>query len=134
MTRNATPYTTDELARLVARGANARLDRRRTVATLADYLALLDPGDAADRRSLALVDDAPDAFLPIELADRILAGDSPVKIWRLHRGLTQAAVADAADLSQSYLAEIESRRKDGSVEALRALARALNVDAGDLVG
>ena len=135
MTRDANPYTAGELETLVARGPRARIDRRRAVDTFADYLAMLGAADdtAADRRSLALVDDAPDAFLPLALADRIIAGESPVAVWRRHRGLTQAALAKAAHLSQSYLAEIESGRKDGSVEALRAIARALNVDVADLV-
>lgn len=134
MTRNANPYTARELEGLVARGPKARIDRRRAVDTFADYLAMLaDDDTAADRRSLALVDEAPDAFLPVELADRIVAGDSPVAVWRRHRGLTQARLAKAARLSQSYLAEIESGRKDGSVEALRAIARALDVDVADLL-
>jgi len=96
-------------------------------------MTLIDKDTAADRRSLALVDEAPDAFLPVALADRIVAGESPVAVWRRHRGLTQAALAKAAHLSQSYLAEIESGRKDGSVEALRAIAGALAVDVADLL-
>jgi len=129
---NKDPYTLDEIARIVARGDMAAIDAGRAVATFADYLELAT-GDDDDRRSLDFVDDVPEAFLPLDLADRILAGESPVKIWRVHRDMTQAEFAKAAGISQSYLNEIERGHKDGSVESLRAIAQALAVDVGDLV-
>ena len=51
--------------------------------------------------------------------------------WK--RGMTQRALADAAGVSPSYLAEIEAKRKPGSVEATRRLARALAVPMEHLV-
>jgi len=131
---NKDPYTLDEIARIVARGDKAAIDAGRAVATFADYLELATGDvDDDDRRSLNLVDDAPEAFLPIDFAVRILAGESPVKIWRVHRDMTQAQLAKVAGISQSYLNEIERGHKDGSVESLRAIAQALAVDVGDLV-
>ena len=67
-------------------------------------------------------------------AKRLLDGESPVRIWREKRGMTQRALAAAAATPAGYLSEIESRRKPGSVAAYRALATALAVPMEDLVG
>ena len=48
--------------------------------------------------------------------------------------LLQRALAGAADLAASYLAEIETGRKRGSAAAIRRLAKVLQVDMEDLVG
>jgi len=85
-----------------------------------------------DVASLALVVEAPGDFLHLELADRVAAGESAVKILRIHRAKTQADVAGAAGISQNYLSEIEGGQKSGSVEVLKAIAQVLDVDLDDL--
>ena len=67
-------------------------------------------------------------------AKRLLAGESPVRLWREKRGMTQRALAVAAAIPAGYLSEIESGKKPGSVAAYRALAKALTVPMEDLVG
>ncbi|SDG41717.1 Helix-turn-helix domain-containing protein [Limimonas halophila] len=54
-------------------------------------------------------------------------GAHPVAAWRHHRGLGARELAGRAGLSPGYLSEIESGKKAGSLDAYRALARALNV-------
>ena len=66
------------------------------------------------------------------LVDRLLAGESAIRIWREHRGLTLTALAEMASVSVSYLSEIESGRKPGSAAAIRAVANALRVPMEDL--
>ncbi len=66
-------------------------------------------------------------------AAALLDGDSPVRVWRKKRGMTQRALAAAAKVSASYLAEIETGKKPGSVDAVRRLARALNIPMERLV-
>lgn len=58
---------------------------------------------------------------------RLLDWESPLKLWREKRGLSQRDLARAAGVSPSYLAEIETGRKPGSAEALLNLAHALEV-------
>jgi len=72
------------------------------------------------------------SYLPIELAERIFAGEHPLRIWREHRALTLAALADKAHVPISYISEIETRKKPGSVAALKALAAALGLTIDDL--
>lgn len=72
--------------------------------------------------------------LPPDVLDAVCAGqDSPVKILRKYRGLTQAELARAAGISRPYLTEIETGKKEGSVAAIKTLAQALSVDAGLLL-
>lgn len=75
-----------------------------------------------------------DERIPHDVAKRLLLGDeSPVRVWREHRGLTQAQLATRAGLRQGYLSEIEGGKKPGSVAAYRALSAALGVDVDDLL-
>ncbi len=64
---------------------------------------------------------------------RILDDESPVKVWREKRGLTQRELAEQAEVSASYLAEIETGKKPGSAAALRKLSRVLAIPMENLV-
>ena len=48
-----------------------------------------------------------------------LAGESPVRIWRDHRALTQEALAKVSKVSRAMIAAIEAGRKTGGVAALK---------------
>ena len=74
-----------------------------------------------------------DVALPGEVWDAIEAGENAVRVIRKHRGLTQAALAQAVGVSQGYVAEIEAGRKTGTPETLRACAKALGVPLDVLV-
>ena len=68
-----------------------------------------------------------------EMRRMMLDDVSPVIIWRERAGLTQSALAQAASVSQSYLAEIEGGKKPGSAAMLRAIAQVLRVPMEHLV-
>jgi|SRR5579872_7241086 len=72
-------------------------------------------------------------YIPAALVKRMLKGEHPVRIWREFRGLSMQALADKSGVSQSYLSEIETGRKPGSVAALKAIAAALDATIDDLV-
>jgi DNA-binding XRE family transcriptional regulator len=71
-------------------------------------------------------------YLPGDLMARLVAGEHPIRIWRLHRGLTREALAASAAVSPSYLTEIETGRKPGSLHAMMKLAAALRVSLDDI--
>jgi DNA-binding XRE family transcriptional regulator len=73
-----------------------------------------------------------DELVPLHAVQRLLAGESPVRIWRLHRGLTQTQLARAAKLTQSMVAKLEAGEKTPSLPSLKALAAALGVDLDDI--
>ena len=104
-----------------------------------DYDALIKAyEDAADALALAEVRAREAAgvaeYVPVEIAERIFVADEhPVRVWREQRGLTRGALAKGSGIAQSYLSEIENRKKRGSVRALAALAKVLRVDIEDLL-
>lgn len=66
--------------------------------------------------------------LPDDVLQKVAVGkDSPIKIIRKHRGMTQDDLAAACGLSRPYLTEIETGRKEGSIRSLKSIAKALNV-------
>jgi DNA-binding XRE family transcriptional regulator len=97
-------------------------------------------GDAEDRGDIAaahLVQArlaiGAEELLPAAFVDRMLLGEHPLKLWREHRGLTAAALAKAAGVSQSYLSELESGKKEGTVSTLQSLALVLRVSLEDIL-
>jgi transcriptional regulator with XRE-family HTH domain len=52
---------------------------------------------------------------------------------RKERGLTQEQLAEAAGIERSYVAQIETRRLNISLEVLERLADALSVDGVELL-
>jgi DNA-binding Xre family transcriptional regulator len=75
----------------------------------------------------------PSSFLPADMAKRLIAGESPVRIWRERRGLKGNELARAAGITAAYLSEIEAKKKPGSIKVLRKLSRALGVMVDDLL-
>lgn len=71
---------------------------------------------------------------PFSVAERLLDGEHPVRVLREFRGLGLRQLAAAAGVSPSYLSEIETGEKPGSVECIRRLAAALDVPMDLLAG
>jgi DNA-binding XRE family transcriptional regulator len=71
--------------------------------------------------------------VPAAYVRRLIAGESPLRIWRDLRGLTQSALAQASGVNRVQIAEIEAGRKNGSLETARRLAEALGISVDDLV-
>jgi DNA-binding XRE family transcriptional regulator len=71
-------------------------------------------------------------YLPIELVDRLITGEHPIRVWRQHRGLTRKALATSASVAPSYVTEIETGKKRGSFDALAKLAAALKISLDDI--
>jgi DNA-binding Xre family transcriptional regulator len=96
-----------------------------------------DAEDAADsaaaeafRRRLAAGEEE---LIPAEMVMRMVAGESPVRVWREHRGLTMAALAERAGIAQLYLSQIETGKRDGTAQTMKKLALALDVTVDDLI-
>ncbi|MGB5467878.1 MAG: helix-turn-helix transcriptional regulator [Sedimenticolaceae bacterium] len=104
-----------------------------------DYRVLLEKAEMLD--DVAAYDRAKDALaagdeelVPAAIVNAILDGENPVRVWRQHRGMSQVQLAEAADISQAYLAQIETRKREGTLGLYRSLADVLGVDLDDLVG
>ncbi|BCR05266.1 transcriptional regulator [Desulfuromonas versatilis] len=84
--------------------------------------------DKTDAQAVAEFQEAYQAgrefVVPAEILRRELDGESPVKSWREHRGLTQQDLADKAGNSKPYLSQIEPGKRQGTVDTLAATATA----------
>lgn len=102
-----------------------------------DYDALLEAiaferadADAAavHRDAMSRIRAGDEETIDGDMLDRLTSGkEHPVKIWRDHRRLSQAALAGAAGCSAQAVANIETGRSQGSFDTLTALARVLGV-------
>ncbi len=70
---------------------------------------------------------------PAELVYELWETDSRIRTYRTYRKMSVSDLAEAAGISQPYLSEIESGKKTGSVDVLKRIAAALNVDLDDIV-
>ena len=105
--------------------------RSRTMSNLcaaAEDMADIRAYDRAKERLEAGTDE----MIPADFADRILDGESPVRVWREYRGLSIKQLAAGANISAAYLSQIEGGSRNGSLSTLRALAKALSLDVDDL--
>lgn len=78
------------------------------------------------------LDRGDDELIPLEITERRLAGENPIKLWRKHRAPTQEALAEASSVSRAMIAAMETGHKTGSIATLMRLAAALQVDLENL--
>ena len=102
-----------------------------------DYQRLLDVAEdredvldamAAEKRRIE-----GEEYLPAEMVDRILNGESALKIWRKYRGMTLDQLAAKAETKQSMLSMIETGQRRGSPVLWCALADAMGVSVDDIL-
>ena len=70
--------------------------------------------------------------IPAAVANALLDGEQPVKVWREQRGLTQEVLSEKAGISKAYLCQIETRKRVGAFKTLKAIADALAVSVNEL--
>jgi len=102
------------------------------VLPITEYEKLLAEADDARDLEIAAARDGAEAY-PAAVAERIFAGESPLRVFRKYRGLTQTELAGRAGLGQNVVSRIESGKKTGTVSTLAALAKALGVTVDDLI-
>ena len=102
-----------------------------------DYQKLLDIAeDRADVMAALAAEQrraGGEEYLPAELVDRIISGESALRVWRQYRGMTAKALADRAGARMATISEIENGKAQGKPVLWRALAEALNVSIDDIL-
>jgi len=105
----------------------------------ADYACLIDAVEMAE--DVAAFDEfdrklaaGEEELIPAEIVDRILAGENRVRVWREHRAVSLKALAEAAGLTTAYLSQVETGKRDGTLDTYRKLAKALRVTLDELAG
>jgi hypothetical protein len=117
-----------------ARGEVAILPRE-------DYEALVAKAAEADENkgTARLVADARQSvaagapLLPKQVVDRLADGENAVRVLREWRDKPQEYISFKTGLSQGYISDIETGRRDGTAAALRLIADVLKVPLDLLV-
>lgn len=119
-----TKFTTpsgDEMVVLARAEYDALVEMAEMLEDVAAY-------DEAKRR----IAEGDDLRVPSEFVDRLIDGESPVRVWREFRGMTSKELAKAIGVSAGYLSEIETGKKEGSLSVFRSIAKTLRIDIDDL--
>ncbi|MFZ2444892.1 MAG: helix-turn-helix transcriptional regulator [Syntrophobacteraceae bacterium] len=72
-------------------------------------------------------------LVPGAVADRLLDGENPVRVWRKHRGLSVSNLAAACGLTPAAVSQIENGKRSPSIETVKAIAAALNIEVDDII-
>ncbi|WP_241241913.1 helix-turn-helix domain-containing protein [Sphingobium algorifonticola] len=76
---------------------------------------------------------AGEEYLPAEVLDRIMNGESALRVWRKHRGMTLEQLAERTGARKSMLSTIENGKAQGKPSLWRALAEVLDVSTDDIL-
>lgn len=91
------------------------------------------PWDEYQRLALSAEDkDESDVWFPNDVVKANVRGDSLIKAWREHFGLTQTDLAEKAGMKQSALARLE-KAGNPRTSTLKKLAEALNITVEQLI-
>lgn len=104
----------------------------------AEFMQLLDAVEdaedaAAVRRFKQKLAAGEEELIPAEYVYRMLDGENRVTVWRELRGLSGKELAKAAGIAPSYLSNIETGKRDGTIGTMKKIAEALTVAIDDLV-
>lgn len=111
--------------------------RKMAVLPVEDYERLLEI--AEDREDIAAATDAERRrsegmeYLPASMVNRILDGESALRVWRQYRGLTIAQLAKRAGYGYSMISKIETGTRQGTVAFWNAVASSLKVLPEDIM-
>jgi DNA-binding XRE family transcriptional regulator len=80
-----------------------------------------------DQAKKDVADGAP--LLPLATVQRLANGENPIRVLRQFRGMTQAdlATAEGVQITQNYLSDLETGKRQGPIALHRKLAKALDV-------
>lgn len=70
--------------------------------------------------------------IPAEIVNRLLNDENPIKVWREYRNIDQVEMANKLGITPSFLSQIETGKKTGSIKTRRKIADFLNLDLDDI--
>lgn len=104
----------------------------------ADFERLIDDAEMLD--DIRLYDEAKEALaagddelIPAEVVERLLSGESKVRVWRDFRGLSRQELAAQSGIGVPRLTEIEDGASNLTVAEMRVLGLPLKVELDDLL-
>ncbi len=71
--------------------------------------------------------------IPGEVTFTILQGVNPVRAWREHKQMKVKELAKRAGITPSYLSQIETGKRNPTIDTLKAIAEGLGIDVEMLI-
>ena len=111
--------------------------RKMAVLSLEEYERLLDVCDdqadiaAAERAEARRL--AGEEYVPVELVERLVAGENALRVWRQYRDLTIGKLAEVSGINKATISLMENDKAHGRPATWRALADALRVTVDDIL-
>ncbi len=72
-------------------------------------------------------------YLPSEMVNRIMNGESALRVWRQYRGLSAAELGKTVGVVASHITHLENGTRSGKPLLWRSLATALSADIDDIL-
>lgn len=138
--KNATARSTEALTKqfeAMRKAASAQFEAliAREIEPLKREIASLraDLDAFEDAAAIRVIETAADEErFPASVAEALVAGQHPIRVFRKYRKMTQAELAEAAGTTSAYISQIENGDRDAGKKLLPKLADALGVDIEDL--
>jgi DNA-binding XRE family transcriptional regulator len=92
--------------------------------------------DAADAREVDEIKrrlaTGEEELIPAVVVDRTIDGENKLRVWREYRGMSARELAEATDLAPPYISQLETGKREGTIETFKKVAAALRVDIDDI--
>jgi len=93
--------------------------------------------DIEDKRDIEeyvkLIQRGEEQTIPSEVTFTILEGVNPVRAWREYKQIKVKELAKRAGITPSYLSQIETGKRNPTIDTLKAIAEALGIDVEMLI-
>jgi DNA-binding transcriptional regulator YiaG len=106
----------------------------------AEYERLVERANSEDvgtarivRRAKQAITSGQEVVLPKAVVDRLAAGESPIRVLREWKDMTQMEMSFRTNISQGHLSDLENGRRSGTPDTLRRIADVLKVPLDLLV-
>ena len=108
------------------------------VLPIAEFNRLIEPlEDAADASAIesmsADIASGNEKTYPHEIVKALVEGGPPVRVFREYRNMSPSQLASACGVTAAHIYQIESGKRSMSVDVLRKMTQALDVDADMLI-
>lgn len=77
---------------------------------------------------LKSVEDNAEDVIPGEVTFAIIDGTHPIRAWRKYKNIKMNQLAKKVGISGAYLSQIENGKRNPTIETLKAIANALEIE------
>ena len=95
---------------------------------------LEDSEDIRDiTENMKAIEEKKEIAIPGDVTFAIIDGKTPIRSWREYKNIKIKDLAKDIGISSSYLSQIEHKKRNPTIDTLKALAQALDLDIEMLI-